>query len=149
MRRLFLLAFVLCAFSYKPNAQCNNELVDLCLQDIGKATYLKEYPIKLKKGKKGKPPPYARYVVALKKGTQYRFNVKNDVANQSFAILTLSDSYKIYGSTYEKREEKNYTTFDFYCKKSGIYYISILFKDSKEGCAVGMLSMVDIFKIYH
>lgn len=148
MRKIFWLAFMLFAFCFKANAQCNNELTDLCLQEIGKATYLKEFPVKLKKGKRGKPPPYARYTIALKKGTQYRFNIKNDAANRSFAILALSDDYKVYGSTYNETEEKDYTTFDFYCKKSSTYYISILFKDNKEGCAVGMLSMVDIFKIY-
>ncbi|MFC2086392.1 hypothetical protein ACFLQ9_01585 [Bacteroidota bacterium] len=149
MRIIYWFIFVLIAFNFKVNAQCNNELIDLCLKDIGGATYLKEFPVKLKKGKKGKQPPFARFAVALKKGTQYRFNVKNDVANQSFAILTLSDNYTVYGSTYQQDEEKDYSTFDFYCKKTGTYYISFLFKDYKEGCAVGMLSMVDVFKIYH
>ncbi len=148
MIRFFLVIFILIAFSFKSKAQCNNELIEMCLKDIGEATYLKEFPVKLKKGKKGKSPPYSRYAIVLKKGTQYRFNVKNDIANSSFVILSLLNDYKVYGRTYDKTENKDYTTFDFYCKNTGTYYISLTFKDSKEGCAVGMLSMVDIFKIY-
>ena len=149
MRRFLWIFFIIIAINLNTTAQCSHELVDLCLQDIGKAKYLKEFPVKLKKGKKGKPPPYARYAVALKKGTQYRFNIKNDDANKSFAILSLADNYKIYGSTYNKAEGKDYSSFDFFCKKSGTYYLSVLFKDSKDGCAVAMLSMVDVFKIYN
>ncbi|NOZ45772.1 MAG: hypothetical protein GXO79_03220 [Chlorobi bacterium] len=144
---VFILLFLL-SVPLINNAQCNNQLIDLCLQENGGATYLKEFPVKLKKGKKNKPTPFARYTVALKKGSHYRFNIKDDIANQSFAVLTLSNDYKIYGSTYNPQNETNYKSFDFYCKNSGTYYITLTFKDKKEGCAIGMLSLVDVFKIY-
>jgi len=148
MKRIILFLLLFGFFGFRANSQCNNELIDLCLKDIGKATYLKDFPVRLKKGKRGKPAPYARYVVALNKGTHYRFNIKNDVSNESFAIMTLADDYKVYGTTYRNDDKKNYQSFDFYCRSTGTYYLSIRFKDATDGCAVGMVSMVDIFKMY-
>ena len=143
---LFILIMALSPFF--GNTQCNHELIKLCVQENGGATYLKEFPVKLKRGKKGKPPPMARYAIALSKGSRYRFNVKNDSLNTSFAILQLSDDRKIYGSTYDQYENINYNSFDFFCRNTGTYYIAILFKERKEGCAVGLLSLVDVFKVY-
>ena len=129
-------------------AQCDNSLIELCLLENGGATYLKEFPVKLKKGKRKDPTPFARFTLALKKGSHYRLNVKNDSLNNSFAILQLSDDYRIYGSTFDRNRNKNYNHFDFYCKNTGTYYITLLFNGKEQGCAVGMLSLVDIFPVY-
>ena len=143
-----LLILIIALSPFFGNAQCNNELIKLCVKENGGATYLKEFPVKLKKGRKGKPQPMARYAIVLSKGSRYRFNVKNDSLNTSFAILQLSDDRKIYGSTYDQYENINYSAFDFFCRNTGTYYIAIIFKEKKEGCAVGLLSLVDVFKIY-
>jgi len=145
----FIWIFVLfLAIPFMSKSQCNNELIRLCVSENGGATYLKEFPVKLKKGKKNQPAPYARFALALKKGSHYRFNIKNDSLINSFAVLQLADDYKIYGSTYDKAGQKDYRAFDFYCKNTGTYYITIQFKEKKEGCAVGVLSLVDVFPVY-
>jgi hypothetical protein len=118
------------------------------MQENGGATYLKEFPVVLKKGKKKDPPPMARYALLLKKGSHYRFNVKNDSLNNSFAILQLADDFRLYGSTFDNASGKNYSHFDFFCKTTGTYYITIMFNEKEEGCAVGMLSLVDVFPVY-
>lgn len=133
---------------FLANSQCNNSLIDLCLKDNEGAKKLKEYPVKLKKVKKKDPSPYAIFNVTLKKGTHYRFNIKNDSLNNTDAKLVLSDDYKLYGTTFDKVNNVNNNYFDFYCKNTGKYYMTVQFMDNKGGCAVGMISYVDNFNVY-
>ncbi|MFC2086394.1 hypothetical protein ACFLQ9_01595 [Bacteroidota bacterium] len=129
-------------------SQCNNSLIDLCLKDNGGAKSLKEFPVRLKTVKKKDPDPYARFTVALKRGVQYRFNIKNDSLNIADAKLTLSDDYKLLGTTFDEINNINDNYFDFYCKNSGNYYLTMQFMDKEGGCAVGMISFVDNFNVY-
>ncbi|NOZ45451.1 MAG: hypothetical protein GXO79_01565 [Chlorobi bacterium] len=148
MKKLNLVLLIAILFPVILNAQCNKELIKLGMKDINGAQFLKEFPVKLNKGKRGKMPPQAIYTVMLKKGNQYRLNIKNDSLNKTFAILQLADDYSVYGSTYNPNENIRKDTFDFFCNKSGTYYLTIKFKDKKEGCAVGIISKVKEFNAY-
>ncbi|MCK4662333.1 MAG: hypothetical protein KAT68_05675 [Bacteroidales bacterium] len=139
---VFIFTFLFFSQSY---SQCNDELVELCRKNIGEATYLKTFRIMLKKQKKGKPMPIARFVVKLNKGSIYLFNVSNDIANKTPAIIRLSDDCKIYGESFDSEKKLNYGGFEFYCKKTQTYYISAFFLNGNKGCAVAMLSLVGIY----
>jgi hypothetical protein len=123
-------------------AQCNDQLLSVCALDNGGATYIKDFKVRLKKGKKNQPAPVAKYQVALSKNTNYRFNACNATEFPGEAIIQLYDSDQLIGSTYNMTTGKNYKGFDFYCKKSGVYNVFISFKEGEEGCAVGILSFV-------
>ncbi|PLX12900.1 MAG: hypothetical protein C0594_01905 [Marinilabiliales bacterium] len=123
-------------------AQCNDELVNICALDIGEATYLKDFKVRLKKAKKGKPAPVARYSVVLNKGTHYRFSVCNAQEFEGEAILQLYDNDKLIGSTFNVATGKTYKAFDFICRKSAVYHLFFSYKEGKEGCSVGILSFV-------
>jgi len=148
MKKYIAILSIAIFFPFFVVAQCNNELIDLCQKENGGAKKMKEFPVRLKKVNKRQPAPYARYIVSLKKGNKYRFNVKNDSLNESEAFLMLSDDYKTYGSTFNPVDNNSINYFDFNCKSSGTYYITIQFMDKNGGCAVGMLSFVDNFNVY-
>jgi hypothetical protein len=103
---------------------------------------LRDFNTKLKKSHPDEMSG-TKWTVVLNKGTRYRFNLCTPEGNQD-VLLTLYDSQHPeatapYGSTKER------DSFDFICKKSGMYYVSIRFKDEgekKKTCAVGILSFV-------
>ena len=81
----------------------------------------------------------------LNKGNHYRFNVKNDESKNGKAILNLIENNALIASNYLPESGKQYSSFDFYCKKTGAYYIEMKFIDGLEGCAIGMISFVEVF----
>ncbi|MBU0763547.1 MAG: hypothetical protein KJ607_01795 [Bacteroidetes bacterium] len=143
MKKLLFTILASFAISLGAIAQCNDELINICALDIGEATYLKEFKVRLKKAKKGKPAPVARFSVVLNKGTRYRFSVCNAQEFDAEAILQLYDSDRLLGSTFNVATGKTYKHFDFVCNKSAVYHLFFSFREGKEGCSVGILSFVN------
>ncbi|HBF87207.1 MAG TPA: hypothetical protein DDX39_01095 [Bacteroidales bacterium] len=106
------------------------------------ATYIKDFKVRLKKAKKNENPPVAKYSVVLNKNTVYRFSVCSATEFEGKAIIQLYDKESMLGSNYNMATGKEYPSFDFYCKKSGIYDVFMSFKGGAEGCAAGILSFV-------
>ncbi len=130
-------------FSFDTKAQCNEQLVHECALTVGdNATYMKDFRVKLKRGRRGKPAPVARFSVVLNKGVQYRFNLCKAVEFEGEPVLQLYDTNRLLGSTIDITTGDEYKSFDFICQKSAIYQVFISFKEGKEGCAVGILSIV-------
>ena len=136
---ILFLFFAQCSLLY---AQCGNDLIDITKSENGGAKYVKHFKIRFEKAKNPKKASVANFTILLNKGTHYRFNVHNDKDKPGQAILTLYDDFNVYGSNYIESSDKFYKSFDFICKKTNPYYISLTFKNGEEGCAVGMLSYV-------
>ena len=143
-----LLAGVLLIFtSYKLHAQCKQQMVYACATK-GKSIYLRDFNTKLRSGKPNERT--ARWTVVLNKDAHYRFNLCTPEGYEDKVIMTLYDSQhpeKVnpYGSTYDMKTGKHSDSFDFICRKSGMYYVSIRLKEGvkvKKTCAVGILSFV-------
>ena len=128
----------------KTYAQCNNQLVTICSGNLSsKATYLKELKVRLQAKQPGKKAPIARYALMLSKGTHYRFSVCNAKEFSGKAIIQLYDNNnRLLGSSYNPSNKKHYPAFDFLCNKSSVYKVLVSFEGGKEGCAVGILSMI-------
>ncbi len=127
----------------EAKAQCNSSLVTICSAKLGDdATYLKELRARLKAHQKGQQKPVARFSLLLNKGNHYRFNICNAKEFNSKAILQLYDKGKMLGTSYFSKTGKHYPFFDFICPKTGVYKVLMSFDDGKEGCAVGILSLV-------
>lgn len=147
MNKLILaIVATLLLVSYNPvetQAQCNEQLTNQCALEVGdNATYLKEFPAKLKRKRRNDPIPHAPFTVVLNKGTHYRFTLCNAVDYEGEGVLQLYDSNRLLGSTLDITTGKEYKSFDFMCQKTAVYQVFISFKEGKEGCAVGILSMV-------
>ena len=136
---LILVSFV----STDAKAQCNSTLGTVCSAKLSKdATYLKELRARLKSQKSGQQKPVARFSLLLNKGNHYRFNVCNAKEFESKAVLQLYDRNKLLGTSYFAKTGKHYPFFDFICPKTGVYKVLISFDGGKEGCAVGILSLI-------
>ena len=141
---LILLFPVLLIFSNtEVKAQCNSSLVTVCSAKLGDdATYLKELRARLKAHQKGQQKPVARFSLLLNKGNHYRFNVCNAEEFESKAVLQLYDKTKLLGTSFFAKTGKHYPYFDFICPKTGVYKVLISIDEGKEGCAVGILSLI-------
>lgn len=147
---ILIVAFAFISFlPQKADAQCRQQMVYSCATQ-GKSIYLRDFNVKLKN--KGSESG-ARWTVVLNKDAKYRFNLCTPEGFDNKVILTLYDSQHPektapYGSTYDPATGKHYDKFDFVCRKSGMYYVSIRFKDGvsdKKTCAVGILSFVSSY----
>lgn len=142
------IVIIFLGISNLANAQCKQQLVYSCATE-GNAIYLRDFNTKLKKAT-GDEDSGTKWTVVLNKGTHYRFNLCTPEGFDDKVVLTLYDSQNPefdgpYGSTWDKESDKDYSSFDFVCQKSGMYYVSIRFKDEdedKKTCAVGILSFV-------
>lgn len=141
-------AFAILSFlPKKAEAQCRQQMVYACATKT-QSIYLRDFNTKLKNGTSDESG--ARWTVVLNKDAHYRFNLCVPEGFEKKVILTLYDSQHPektdpYGSTYDPNSGKHYESFDFVCKKSGMYYVSIRFQEGitdKKTCAVGILSFV-------
>jgi hypothetical protein len=130
---------------FKPattKAQCGLALKDEVMKEIGKATYLKDFRVKLEENKPEKQAKQ-EFSILLNKGTHYRFNIKSDSVCSDQVILKLYDFTKFYGSNFDQADGTAYSFFDFFCAKTQVYYLSISFAQGKAGCAAAVVSYVE------
>lgn len=129
--------------SKNAQAQCGMALKDLVLREIGGATYLKDFRVRLEEGKNPKKPPTKEFSILLNKGSHYRFNIKADTAVNDQVHLKLYDFTKHYGGNIDPTDGETVAVFDFFCAKTQVYYLSISFAEAKEGCAAAIVSFVE------
>jgi hypothetical protein len=130
-------------FSNHSYAQCGVALKEVILQEIGNATYLKDFRVRLEEGKNSKKAPIEEFTILLNKGTHYRFNIKADKDCTDQVILKLYDFTKFYGSNFDPDDGTSYEFFDFFCAKTQVYYLSISFAEAQPGCAAAIVSFVE------
>jgi hypothetical protein len=144
--RFLLFSLLFGAFLLGPKqsmAQCGMALKDVVVKEIGNATYLKDFRVRLEEGKNPNKPPTQEFSILLNKGTHYRFNIKADSTATDQVILKLYDFQRFYGSNYDQSDGTSYEFFDFFCAKTQVYYLSISFATAKPGCAAAIVSFVE------
>lgn len=127
--------------SFTGFSQCNDALLDSCKTQLGETTYLKHFKVRFSKSSGKRKPSVANFSVYLNKGTTYKFTTANDKKQKGRAIIKLYDDFRLYGSNLNKATDSIAPAFDFVCKKTGIYYLTIRFNKGEAGCAAVMLSM--------
>jgi hypothetical protein len=138
---LILMLFIFFSIS-EVSAQCGMALKDEVMKEIGKATYLKDFRVRLEEQiptKQGKE----EFSILLNKGTHYRFTIKADSICTDQVILKLYDFTHYYGSNFDQADGTAVTNFDFFCAKTQVYYLSISFATGKPGCAAAVVSYVE------
>jgi hypothetical protein len=129
-------------------SQCNNSLIDSCKSKLGETIYLKHFRLRFAKAKKRAKASVANFSIYLNKGTDYTFTIANDKTQKGEAIVKLYDDFRFYGSNEKKKDKELVEIFRFNCSKTGIYYLTIQYKDGEAGCSVIMLSMKQKKKKY-
>lgn len=140
---LFLLLIFLLGIRQQAAAQCGIALKDVVLKEIGKATYMKDFRVRLEEGRTANKPPTEEFTILLNKGTHYRFNIKADSTCEDQVILKLYDFNTFYGSNFDKSDGTSYEFFDFFCAKTQVYYLAISFANARPGCAAAVVSYVE------
>lgn len=118
-----------------------------CAQIFGDSiTFLNDFEVNQPKRKVSDDPNGASFQIYLMKGTEYRFalcclSLSNKVMKLYNDSITEKNPIR---STYTNRRNKRY--FDFICRKSGIYNISIRFKKDnvmgEEFSTLGILGFI-------
>ncbi len=135
----------------EPKAQCKDDMgVFKCAEIFNEAniSFLSDFTIYAKKRKKVEAENGQNWEIYLLKGTKYRFALccyegLEDIEMKLYDKEQIES--KPYATTCQNGEDKAY--FDFLCKKSEMYNVSIRFKDikqiNKKLCAIGLLGFIE------
>ena len=134
--------FIMLSFLPKNSvAQCRQQMVYACATR-GNSIYLRDFNTRLKYSKNAHEAG-TRWTVVLNKDAHYRFNLCTPEGYEDDSQHP--EATNPYGSTFNSKTGKHYSSFDFICQKSGMYYVSIRLKtgvNARKTCAVGILSFV-------
>ncbi len=152
MTRLILI-LLLSFFISKSEAQevSRNSIFD-CASVFGDSiTFLNDFTVSKPKRKTADEPNGQEWEVYLMKGTVYRFALCNYSTDKHIIMKLYDDTVtekKPYRLVYAESKK---TYFDYVCKKSSVYKVSIRFEDKKitgkELAAIGILGFIRKIKI--
>jgi len=147
---LYLLFFVFSAGMNITQAQCkdSNGVFKCCeMFDDNSVAYLNNFSLKLKKRKTTTDDNGKSWDIFLMQGTKYRFALCSYSGLDKIEMILYEkekgDSIPI-ATTFKGGKDKTY--FDYSCKKSNLYGVTIRFKKSdtvgEKICAIGLLGFV-------
>ncbi len=141
----FLLIVILfvSVVSFSSYAQCGEDLLKLALKEIGDTQYIKDFPVELKQEQKGVKTGYIKFNVILNSNSKYSFSATNGSSNQEKVVMQLFDGDKMVASNFYEGQMLN--GFDYVCRKTKVYNLVFSFRGGVEGCARGVLSLVQQF----
>ncbi len=140
MRKAIALFVIALSFMAGNAFGQSDELVNTCALNIGNATYMKDFKVKLQQSSV-KPPPSSKFSILMNKGTIYKLNTCNADGYAGKAVVELYDGSKKLTANLESDGTVK-DAFGFFCQKSGVYKLRVYFKDGKEGAAVVILSFM-------
>ncbi|MEI7596440.1 MAG: hypothetical protein WCK02_11880 [Bacteroidota bacterium] len=140
MKKLIFILVAFIGIQGISMAQCSDELLGVCYPAIGNYKFLKSYPIKMKKSKKGQPPGVAQNSIVLNAGVTYRVTPCNASEYEGKLVVSLYSGDAMVSSSYDPKSKTHYPGFEFQCRKSGVYYLSFYFDEGLEGCGMVLLS---------
>lgn len=144
---ILILIFIFSGLTNFAFAQCKQQLVYACCT-CHDNFYLRDFNAKLTKTNCDEDN-LNNWTVVLDKGIHYRFYLCTPENFTDKVIMTLYSSQNPektnpLGTTWNQEKDEDNDIFDFICLQSGLYYVSIKFKDEVEegqsSCAVGILS---------
>ncbi len=141
-RLVYLVSFVFIlsiAIPVEVKAQCDNSLKREAYKSIESGTYLRDFRISLPGGRAKNPPTDEKNII-LNKGSRYRFSIASDPLLEAIPVI------RIYDSSTEYITVDNGTMsvhFDFVCNKTQVYYVSVSFKNARDGCCILMLGLME------
>ena len=149
MKKIAILIAITSFFIFAPKeeakAQCKQQRVYHCARQGGNAIYLRDFNTKLKAVRSARDINGNKWPVVLNRGTRYRFILCTPTGFANDVKLTLFDTRHPESRPWNSTEKSGKNIFDFVCERSGVYYISIRFKEGRgkrKTCAVGILSFV-------
>lgn len=142
MKKIIVIIFaILFGFQINHVFAQSDELVNVCALGIGNATYLKDYKVKMSGSSVS--PPVTKFNVIMNKGTMYKLTACNAEGYAGKAVIQLGEKNKVLGTNL-KADGTFVKAVGFQCQKTGMYSISVSFKDGKEGAAVVILSYINM-----
>lgn len=134
MRHILFVAVMLLAFGGQPlSAQCNDDIVARCKQNIGNdALMLGAYNVSFD----GKSKPI-EHKIGLKKDTKYRFTLDYSDENTTPVMNIYLGGTAVVSSS---KNGKHYKSIEFVCKETHGYTLVL---NGKTGCMILIISAVN------
>lgn len=119
-------------------AQCSsNAFYDACAANLENFSFAKSFEINTGSSVE-KEAKLTEYQYVFSKGTYYLITICSpDEANPM--VLNLYDrDHKLISSSYDKKKRKYFSTLEYQCNATGVYYLEYTFK-SKPNCGISYL----------
>jgi len=134
---------LLLLFSFNPEvfSQCDESFRQASRKKLDDGySFLKDFHAHLKISRKKKAYPKMRYSVLLSKGTNYKFFAFDSPSYQGKLVLELHNKDGKVFSNFEEKTQKYLTEIPFTCKRTGVYYLVISFREGEVGCGMAVMS---------
>ncbi len=118
---------------------CPQEFVDTVKANIGKANVLRVFNTNIPEPGENDSATIVEYTVVMNKGYHYRIRAASP---DGTTILKLFGPERLIANTYNEKVDKNYEQFDFVCRKTTEYKITLQMKDGIKGRACAILGFV-------
>jgi hypothetical protein len=142
MKRVLLLLVILAtsllaAQAQKPKCEVE-DYTNKCIERIKPLgfSFLKSYKLDGLGGDK----TVLEFSYVFSTGTTYIVTLGNaDRNNKGLVVTLLDDKKEVIVSSYREAEKEYLSALQIQCQRTGIYYLSFSFQDTKDFCGVGVL----------
>jgi len=136
LQLIFLGIILFLAFSFNITSGCDPEaLLKNCASDLDDFVFIKSFPVEIKKSAEK-----TEYSYVLSRAITYRIVVCTQNENDKKMVVNLFDrNKKLIASNYLKSSKKFFTTINYECSATGVYYVEAFFEGDKKGCGLNIL----------
>lgn len=122
-------------FAFLPSKTCYEELFQKNCDALEPYTFIKSFPIEInKQGQK------FEYSYVFSKDSEYRVVIGDTKEVGKRMIVNFYDrNKKFVASNYVKQSKKFYSSINYLCTATGVYYVEASYEGDKPGCGVNIL----------
>ena len=140
--KYFLLLSVI-VFTYcNAFAQCNEGVIQGCLNKLRDFTFLKEIKVEFTEKKELTSANEETYTYVFSKGNKYKITSCWDKTIDLMMSVKLFDKDgHMMASSFDENTQQYHHVFIFECNNTGVYYLSYYSKKGVSGCGVSLIGL--------
>lgn len=129
-----LLFFTTTSFTSGPECG-SDEFLDKFAPALGDYTFIKAFNVEVNKsGEK------SEFSYVFSKGSNYRIVICDQNGAGNKMVVNFYDrNKKLIASNYVKSSKKFFSTLNYNCSATGVYYVESFFENENNGCGVNIL----------
>jgi len=132
---ILALSTALLASSFTSSNPCDPEdLLKKHAASLDDYVFIKAFPIET-----SKTADKAEYSYVLSRGINYRIVVCDGDEEKKMVVNLLDRNKKLIATNYLKSNKKFYSTLNYVCSATGVYYVEASFEGEKKGCGLNIL----------
>lgn len=134
--KIVFLSILVVTCSFFSNPPCDSDdFLDSCASSLGDFTFIKNFNVTVKKsGDK------TEYSYVFSRDSEYKIVICDQNESGKRMIVNFYDrGKKLIASNYLKSSKKFFSTINYKCSATGMYYVEAFFEGEKSGCGLNII----------